>query len=196
MGHWYNVIVENKLAEKNGYKHARDYLNRQFRDRAPSQATLTRLAAVAHVFAEADAVKYHATNLSELIHYLKAATQGPVTQVDPGAVKVRVPQKDGTTVEKLFPECSKDEIIRATHALEQQTSSTIPAEDLKLLEKCQAAVAEEIGDHIALKPHEHKGVTLVTLSNVPLNRLLDLAKALARVDESGDGEGAGGSTGG
>ena len=71
MGQIYNHIVEKRLAEKAGYKDARDYLSKHLAEL--SQPTLTRYAAVASAFSEPVARRFGVTCLSVLLSYKEAA---------------------------------------------------------------------------------------------------------------------------
>src|SRR5260370_33555996 len=61
-GVYYNRIVDQKLAEKCGYRHARDFVSARFKD--ISQATLTPQRAVGRAFSEMVSSKYGAWRLA------------------------------------------------------------------------------------------------------------------------------------
>jgi hypothetical protein len=72
-GVYYNRIVDQKLAEKSGYRHARDFFSARFKD--ISQATLSQYGAVARAFSEPIASKYGVWRLGALLTYEKLAGQ-------------------------------------------------------------------------------------------------------------------------
>jgi hypothetical protein len=71
MGQLYNYVVDNELAQKAGYKDARDYFSQKLADL--SQVSLTLYGTVAKSFTEPVSVRFGVTCLYLLLSYKEAA---------------------------------------------------------------------------------------------------------------------------
>ncbi len=177
--HWqigvhYNNIVDGGLAEKAGYKHARDYLAKTIT--SIPQSTLTRYGMIAKAFPEESAKKYGASLLAALLAYEKLTEAKPASG-DPGEVPVAVPQKDGSTSNKRFADCTRAELNAAIHHL-KQPDEPVPEEDTAIINKLQEGLHEAYGENppIAMKARN----TRVGTFSVPIDHLENLRDVLSK----------------
>ncbi|HME90037.1 MAG TPA: hypothetical protein VKE49_01330 [Myxococcaceae bacterium] len=181
IGACYNRIVEEKLAEKSGYRRARDFFATHFED--VPQSTLSHDGAVAKAFSEAVAADYGVTLLSALLTYEKLAGLNPKDS-DPGSVQIKVPGEDKP---RPFSECHRADLLKAIQALKGPSGDEKAAtpDEEALLEKLH----KQLGEHspIALTSRQGREGALVTftvaLKENELGMLLDaLMKVLADSD--------------
>jgi hypothetical protein len=179
-GACYNRIVEKKLAEKSGYRRARDFFSTRFKD--VPQSTLSHYGAVAKAFSEADAANYGVTVLAALLTYEKLAGLNPNS--DLGLVQIKMP---GDEKPRAFSDCHRADLLKAIQALKGHSGeeSAMQPEEKELLERLH----KELGEHspIALSSRQGREGTLVTftvaLKENELGMLLDaLMKLLADSD--------------
>ena len=84
--------MDKRLAEKAGYKDAKDYFSKQLADL--SQSTLTQYGAVAEAFTEPVARRFGVTCLYLLLSY-KEAADVDVNPEEPGDTLIEVPDEKG-----------------------------------------------------------------------------------------------------
>ena len=185
IGALYNHILNNRLAEKAGYRYARELFAKEFKDVA--QSTLSSYGAVASTFDEEIVGKYHVTVLGRLITYLKAPKLS-LPDGDPGEIPMKVPQKNGTTVEKKFADCARSDLLNATKLLAGPPQA-MPDTDTQRLEQLHDALRSGVGhaSKIELKAayDENKGTT-VSLTNVGLNQLQQVLAILLNAQQASD----------
>jgi len=138
MGELYNYTVDKQLAEKAGYKDAKDFFAQHLADL--SRAALTTYAAVAHDFSAPVARRFGVTCLYLLLTY-KEAADIEVNHEDPGGTLIEVPDDKGQVTSKLFGECSVDQMRRALQRLRKPASSKpLPTEAEALAEQYSEVV--------------------------------------------------------
>jgi hypothetical protein len=138
MGQLYNYTVDKRLAEKAGYKHARDYFSQRLADL--SQAALTMYGAVAKAFSEPVARRYGVTCLSLLLTY-KEVADIEVNYQEPGGTLIDVPDDKGQVEAKPFGECNVEQLRRALQRKRKPTSSKpLPPEAELLADQYREAV--------------------------------------------------------
>ena len=174
IGACYNRIVEEKLAEKSGYRRARDFFATRFED--VPQSTLSHYGTVAKAFSEEVAADYGVTVLSALLTYEKLAGLNPQ---DPGSVQIKMPGEDKP---RPFSECHRADLLKAIQALKGHSGDekAVTPDEKALLEKLQNHLGEE--SPITLTSRQGREGTLVTFT-VPLkeNELGMLLDALMKV---------------
>ena len=178
-GFYYNRIVDQKLAEKSGYRHARDFFAARFKD--VSQSTLSHYGAVARAFSEATTVKYGVWRLCALLTYEKlSGLQLPLG--DPGNAMVQVP---GEREPRTFADCNRADLLKAIAALKKHSGEQpVPPEEAWLLGKLHEALGE---DHpIALTSRQGKEGTVIvfTLALKEINSLLDILERVLKGPEA------------
>ncbi len=177
-GVYYNRIVDQKLAEKSGYRHARDFVSARFKD--ISQGTLTQYGAVARAFSEPIASKYGVWRLGALLTYEKlAGLQLP--QGDPGSVIVQVPaERDPRT----FADCNRADVLKAIQALKKHSGEPMRADEAALLQRLHQTLGD---DHpIALTSRQGKegAVVVFTLALREITSLLDVLERVLKGPEA------------
>lgn len=159
--HWqigvhYNNVVDKGLAQKAGYATAVEFFAKELKE--IPQATLSRYGAVAKGFSESVAKKYGCSKLAQLLAYENAAHVPPASG-DPGAVKVSVPQKDGSVAQKAFKDCTFAELSEALKATKGAPS--LPAAAAKKVKALQDALDKALGkEHLEVRAHQ-RGHTVV-----------------------------------
>jgi len=181
MGEIYNSIVEKKLAEKAGYKDARDYLSKHLADL--SQATLTRYGAVAAAFSEPVARRFGVTCLNLLLGY-KEAADVEVNREEPGPTPIEVPDEKGHVTTKPFSACSVEELRQALQRKRKPASSKpLPPEAEARAEQYSEAVAGRFpkgqGTRVTVEVRNQKGKAVLDFKGIPLEQVGQLAEALA-----------------
>ena len=180
IGTLYNRIIDQKLAEKSGYRRARDFFASRFAD--VSQATLSHYGAVARAFSEAHAARYGVTLLGALLTYEKLAVLKQ-KEPDPGSVQINIP---GESKPKRFSDCHRADLLKAIQALKRHSGNEkeLTPEEKKLLDRLHETVGEH-GEHspIALSSRQGRECAQVTftlaLREHELGMLLEvLTKAL------------------
>jgi hypothetical protein len=127
MGQLYNFTVEKKLAQKAGYKDAKDFFSQRLVDL--SQATLTTYGAVAEHFSATVARRFGVTCLSLLLTYAELAGL-KLDYEEPGSTSIEVPDEKGHMQALPFSNCSLDQMRRALQRKRKPTSSQpVPAEN-------------------------------------------------------------------
>jgi hypothetical protein len=180
MGEIYNHIVDKKLAEKAGYKDARDYFTQQLADL--SQSALTMYGAVAAEFSEPVARRFGVTCLSLLLGY-KEAADVEVNREEPGPTLIEVPDAKGHVSAKPFGECSVDEMRRALQRKRKPASTKpLPPEVEARAEQYSEEVARRFpkgkGTRVKAVVRNEKGKAVMDFKGIPVDPLLVLAEAL------------------
>jgi hypothetical protein len=171
-GLYYNRIIEQKLAEKSGYRHARDFVASRFKH--VSQATLSHYGALARAFSEDTAARYGASLLCALLTYEKL-TGLQLPQGDPGSVIVQVP---GESDPRTFADCNRSEVLKAIQALKKHSGEPMRADEAALLQRLHQALGD---DHpIALSSRQGKEGTVVVFT-LALREVTSLLEVLERV---------------
>ncbi|KFE66527.1 hypothetical protein [Hyalangium minutum] len=180
MGEIYNHIVDKKLAEKAGYKDARDYFSQQFADL--SQSVLSMYGAVAAEFSEPVARRFGVTCLYLLLGYTEAAGLEP-HRAEPGPTLIDVPDEKGHVTSKPFGQCSMEEMRRALRGKRKPASSKpLPPEVEARAERYAEAVAQRFpqgkGTRVKVVVRNEKGKAVMDFKGVPEDQLELLAEAL------------------
>lgn len=180
MGLVYNEIVTRKLAEKENYKDAREYLSKHLADL--SQASLSRYGTVAAVFSEEVARRFGITCLASLLTYKELAGV-QVNAEDPGPVSIEVPDAKGKVTVKPFGQCTVEEMRRALRGKRKPSSSKpLPAEDEATAERFCEAVARCFpsgkGTRVTANVRNDKGTAVIDLHGIPANKMAELIEAL------------------
>lgn len=178
MGQLYNYVVRNTLAERAGYKDARDYFSQHFRDL--SQATLSSYGAVASAFSEEVGRRFGITRLSLLLTYEEAADL-EVNPAQPGGTLIEVPGENWEVTPKPFSECSVEEMRRAIQRKRKPSSSKpLPPSDLALVNLYQQSVSSRFssGEAVRVQVRNHKGKAVLDFKGVPLAQVAKLVEAL------------------
>jgi len=180
MGLIYNHIVAKRLAEKAGYKDARDYLSKNLADIA--QSSLTRYGAVAAVFSEPVARRFGVTCLSALLTYKELAGV-EVDAEEPGSIPIEVPDDKGNVTVKPFGQCSVEEMRRALQRKRKPTSSKpLPPEMEAWAEQYCDAVAScfpsGTGTRVTAQVRNDKGTAVLDLKGIPVHKVGQLIEAL------------------
>ena len=179
--HWqigvhYNNVVDHGLAQKAGYKTAVEFFAKELKE--IPQATLSRYGAVAKGFSEAIAKKYGCSKLAQLLAYENAAHL-PAESGDPGAVKVGVPQKDGSVAQKAFKDCSFAELTEALKA--SKGAPALPAKAAAQVKALQKALDQALGKaHVEVRAHPRGHKVVIQLGAFDL----DLAATVGDVLKS------------
>lgn len=171
-GTYYNRIVDEKLAEKSGYRHARDFFSARFKD--ISQTTLSNYGAVARAFSEQVAATYGVWRLSALLTYEKLAGLKRADG-DPGSLLVLVP---GEREPRAFANCHRTDLLAATQQLKVHSGQPIPADEAALLQRLHQALGEH--STITMTSRQGREGTLVILT-LALREITSLLDALERV---------------
>ncbi len=165
--HWqigahYGRIVEERLYEGGGFKTAREFVSQRLGGIA--QSTLTLYGAIAKSFPEEIAKKYGSTLLGELITY-ESASKTPLPQGDPGKVTIRVPKSDGSTTDKLFADCSREEMRAAVRHLHSPAKpKPIPPDDRRTLDALAKTLEQQLGggQPIVMRAQRGRPDTVIT----------------------------------
>lgn len=179
IGKYYNQAVDNRLAEKAGYKNAPEFFTQQIKDL--SRTTLVTYGAVVRVFNEEACGLYGMTTLSLLLVYAEAAGCEVDTN-DPSTMLIQVPNPEGVVEEKFFGECTVAEMRKALQRLRRPTSSApLPADTLARVEQCRTVFTgyfpEKAGVRVEVR--NQKGKAVVSLKNIPLEQVEQLAALLS-----------------
>jgi hypothetical protein len=179
MGQLYNYTVKNKLAQKAGYKDARDYFSKHLADL--SQSALTMYGAVAASFSEPVARRYGITCLYLLLTY-KVLAELKIDHEEPGGTLIEVPAADGAVTAKPFGECSVEDMRNALrHKRKPSSSKPVPAQYMALAEQYQEAVAARFpkGVVIQVAARNQKGEPVLDIKGIPADQMDTLIEALA-----------------
>jgi hypothetical protein len=178
IGQVYNHVVDNKLAEKEAKKSAREWFGENIKTLA--QSTLSLYGSVARGFTEAACERYGAYNLNALLAYAKACNFKPSAN-EPGPTPIAVPQKDGSVVDKPFSECTVEELELAVKSKRAQPSGQPSAEDQVRIQALRDSIARyfaEASSRTRVNSRVYLGTSYVTLQDVPVQELEKLAEAL------------------
>jgi len=198
--HWqiglhYNRIVNDHLIEKSGdYKSPREFFLKNFRYVPAS--TLRLYGLIARTFTEDVANKYGVFGLRALLTYVKSAGSR-LSQGDPGNTLIAIPQKDGSTKDKRFADCSRSELQDALRHQHEKDAPSPPMDpyDRKILDGIRKAIRDIEGDppYVTIKTHDEPQDGLVMDFRVPAEHLQDLRDSLVTVlgNESGKAADAG-----
>jgi len=179
MGQYYNYVVEKKLAEKAGYKDARDYFSQHLADL--SQSALSMYGAVAADFTEPVARRFGVSCLYLLLTY-KEAADIEVNHEDPGGTLIEVPDDKGHVTSKPFGECSAEQMRRALQRLRKPASSKpLTPEAEALAEQYSEAVTGRFpkGARVKVLVRNQKGKAVLDFKGIPLEQVGQLVEALA-----------------
>jgi hypothetical protein len=179
IGKHYNHAVDNRLAEKAGFKNAPEFFTQQIKDL--SRTTLVTYGAVVRVFNEEICGLYGMTTLSLVLVYAEAAGSELDTN-DPGTMLIQVPNSEGVAEEKFFGECTVADMRKAIQRLRRPTSSKpLPADIQGRVEQCRTVFTgyfpEKAGVRVEVR--NQKGKAVVSLKNIPLEQVEQLAALLS-----------------
>jgi hypothetical protein len=179
MGQLYNYVVEKKLAEKAGYKDAKDYFSQHLADL--SQSALSMYGAVATEFSEPVARRFGVTCLYLLLTY-KEAADIEVNHEDPGGTLIEVPDDKGLVTSKPFGDCSVDHMRRALQRKRKPASSKpLPPEAEALAEQYSEAVTGRFpkGARVKVLVRNQKGKAVLDFKGIPVEQVNQLVEALS-----------------
>jgi len=180
MGEIYNHIVDKRLAEKAGYKDAKEYLSKHLADLP--QSSLSMYGAVARVFSEPITRRFGVTCLHVLLSYKEAADL-EINPEEPGNTPIEVPDDKGVVSTLLFSQCSVDQMRRAVQRKRKPSSTKpLPPEKVELAEQVSEAVALRFpkgkGALVKVAVRNQKGKAVMDFKGIPVEQLLQLAEAL------------------
>jgi len=183
--HWqigvhYNRIVNGHLVEKSRkFKSAREFFANHFPD--VPRSTLTLYGMIAKRFTENVAKNYGVSRLRALLTYEKL-TGSKLPSGDPAATPIRIPQKDGSTKEKRFADCTRDELQAAIrhHRENDGPPPDVDPYDKKILDAVRKAIRDIEGDppYIDMKTIPDQHWKAVIEFRVPVEKLDDLYDSL------------------
>ncbi len=179
IGVHYNFVVDNKLAEKAGYKNAPEFFNQQLKDL--SRSTLAMYGAVARVFNAESCGQYGMSALNLLSVYSEAAESELDTE-DPSTMVIAVPDDNGVVDEKFFGECTVAELRKAIQRLRKPASSSpLPADTVTRVEQCRTAwtgyFPQQAGVRVEVR--NRKGKAVMSLKDIPLEQMEQLTALLS-----------------
>jgi hypothetical protein len=179
MGQLYNHVVDKELAQKAGYKDARDYFRKHLADL--SQTSLTLYGAVANDFSEPVARRFGVTRLYLLLTY-KEAADIEVNHEDPGGTLIEVPDDTWHVTSMSFGECSVDQMRRALQRLRKPASSKpLTPEAEALAEQYSEVVTSRFprGARVKVAVRNEKGKAVLDFKGIPLEQVAQLVAALS-----------------
>jgi hypothetical protein len=186
--HWqiglhYDRIVNEHLIENSGhYKSPREFFIKHFRDVPAS--TLRLYGLIAKTFTEDVSKRYGVTKLRALLTYVKSAGS-KLSQGDPGNTLITIPQKDRSTKDKRFADCSRSELQDALRHQHEKDAPSPPMDpyDRKILDGIRKAIRDIEGDppYVTIKTHDEPQDGLVIDFRVPAEHLEDLRDSLVTV---------------
>ncbi len=178
MGQLYNHAVDKELAQKAGYKSAKDYFSQHLADL--SQATLSMYGAVAKAFSEPVARRFGVTCLHLLLNY-KEATDIAVNHEGPGDTLIEVPDDKGQVTSMRFGDCSVEQMRRAIQRKRKPASSKpLPPEVETLADQYREAVTGRLakGTRVKVLLRNEKGKAVLDFKGIPVEQVSQLAAAL------------------
>jgi hypothetical protein len=177
MGQLYNYTVENKLAEKAGFKDARDFLSQRLADL--SQASLSMYGAVAKVFSAPVSRRFGVTCLHLLLIYAKA-TNLEVNRAEPGNHVIEVPDEKGQVSPLPFGSCSVEQMRRALQRKRKPASiKPVPAEAEALAKQYREVVKSiPAAARVEVQVRSQKGKAVLDLKGIPVEQARQLLAAL------------------
>jgi hypothetical protein len=179
MGQLYSHVVDKELAQKAGYKDARDYFRKHLADL--SQTSLTLYGAVANDFSEPVARRFGVTRLYLLLTY-KEAADIEVNHEDPGSTLIEVPDDKWHVTSMSFGECSVDQMRRALQRLRKPASSKpLTPEAEALAEQYSEVVTSRFprGARVKVAVRNEKGKAVLDFKGIPLEQVAQLVAALS-----------------
>ncbi|MFL5346191.1 MAG: hypothetical protein ACJ8AT_15485 [Hyalangium sp.] len=179
MGLLYNYVVQKRLAEKAGFKDARDYLSQHLADL--SQSALSMYGAVADAFSEPVTRRFGVTCLYLLLIYQEAAAV-ELNHAEPGDTLIDVPQADGQVAAQPFKTCSVEQMRKALQLKRKPSSSKpLPPEAVARAEQLQEAVAGLFPKGVSVKVtvRNLKGKAVLDFKGIPWEQVDQLIQALA-----------------
>jgi hypothetical protein len=180
MGLLYNYVVDRKLAEKAGFKDARDFVTKHLANL--SQSALSMYGAVAAAFSEPVTRRYGVTCLHLLLIY-KEAVDLEVNHADPGNTPIEVPDAGGQLATKPFGTCNVEEMRRALQRKRKPASTRpLPAETLALAEQYSEAVTGHFpqGVRVKVAVRNQKGKAVLDFKGIPVEQVSALIEALKK----------------
>lgn len=178
MGLLYNYIVQRRLAEKAGFKDARDFLSKNLADL--SQSALSMYGAVADAFSEQVTRRFGVTCLYLLLTYQEAAAL-EINHDEPGDTLIDVPQADGQVTALPFKACSVDQMRKALQLKRKPSSNKpLPPEAMARAEQLQEAVAGHFPKGVSVKVtvRNLKGKAVLDFKGIPWEQVDQLIQAL------------------
>jgi hypothetical protein len=177
IGRLYNYVVDNGLAEKNGFESALEFFNQKVK--VLSQATLSLYGAVSKEFPEPICVAYGMTKLGALLTYEKL-TSAQLPEGDPGSAPIEVPQEGGGVQRKAFADCTQDELKLALKHKRTPAPVPVPNVDAARVQFLSDSLARHFKENtrVRVNARVHRGKTLVSMQDVPLAELERFAEAL------------------
>lgn len=173
--HWqigvhYNNVVDQGLAQKAGDATAVEFFAKELKE--IPQATLSRYGAVAKGFSESVAKKCGCSKLAQLLAYEKAAHLPPQSG-DPGSVTISVPQKDGSSAQKAFKDCSFTGLTEALKA--SKGAPALPTQVSARVRAMQKALGK---GHLDVQAHQRGHRVVIQLGAFDLDLAPTIAGAL------------------
>lgn len=178
LGQLYNYVVDKELAEKAGYKDAKDFFAQRLADL--SRATLATYGAVAQAFSAPVARRYGVNCLYLLLGYKEAADL-EVNHEEPGPALIEVPDDKGQVTTKPFGECSVEQMRRALQRKRKPASSKpLPPEVETLADQYREAVTSRLprGTRVKVLLRNEKGKAVLDFKGIPVEQVSQLAQAL------------------
>ncbi len=178
MGELYNYVVDKQLAEKAGYKDAKDFFAQRLADL--SKATLTTYGAVAQAFSAPVARRFGVTCLYLLLTY-KEAADIEVNHEEPGGALIEVPDDKGHVATKPFGDCSVEQMRRALQRKRKPASTKpLPPEVETLADQYREAVTSRLprGTRVKVLLRNEKGKAVLDFKGIPVEQVSQLAQAL------------------
>jgi hypothetical protein len=178
MGLLYNYTVDNELAEKAGYKHARDYFSQRLVDL--SQASLSTYGAVARVFSAPVSRRFGVTCLSLLLTYAEAVDL-ELNPQEPGNTPIEVPDDKGQVSTQPFGNCSVDQMRRALKRKRKPASSKpVPVQAEELARQYREAAKSRFaqGAIVKVMVRNQKGKAVLDFKGIPVEQVSQLAALL------------------
>ena len=172
-------MVDNRLAEKAGYKDAKDYFSKHLADL--SQSALSMYGAVAKAFSEPVAHRYGVTCLYLLLTY-KEATAIEVNHADPEDTLIEVPDDKGQVVSKPFGQCTVEQLRRALlHRRKPGATKPLPPEAELRAGQYREAVTGRFpkGTRIKVQVRNENGKAVLDFKGIPLEQVNQLVEALS-----------------
>ena len=178
IGHFYNYVVTNKLAELGGFESAQVFF--QQRVKVLSQAVLSLCGTVARAFSEAACSRYGAYHLSALLSYAKAVKL-KVSADEPGPTPIDVPREDGTLETKPFAECTVEELRLAAKHQRAKDAPRLPEHTLERIQALRDNIVAHFPENTSrtrISARTHKDKTYITLRDVLIEDIELLTEAL------------------
>jgi hypothetical protein len=178
MGQLYNFMVEKRLAQKAGYKDAKDFFSQRLVNL--SYATLTTYGAVAEHFSATAAHRFGVSCLSLLLTYAEL-TGLKLNSAEPGNTPIEVPDEKGHVQILPFSGCSADQLRRALQRKRKPTSSQpVPPEAEALADQLREVVKSRFpkGVKVQVQVRNQKGTAVLDFKGIPVEQLSQLAAAL------------------